>query len=159
MTRELTLFFHLIGFGLLFPTLISGMIINGRSKRASDHAAKSALLQAMRPIGLLSPLAMVIILITGIMNMNLLGVGVLTLGWLTAKIIFFTIAVISGILFGAISRRRAALVENLGSGIPEPGAEAKLRGYDRQITLYYLVMTLLILVILYLSMIGRFGGQ
>ncbi len=159
MLHELNLLLHLVGFGLLATTTVAGIILHLQYRKAKDLPAKAVVLQAMRPIGLLSPVAVLILLATGIENMRQIGVGLLTLGWLTAKIIFFALAVISGILFGIKSRARGTLVQKMVAGNAPPFAPEMLQSLDRQITLSYVVMPLLLLVILYLTVIGRLGAQ
>jgi hypothetical protein len=159
VAQELTLLFHLIGFGLLATTSVAGIFLHLQYRKAPDLQAKAALLQAMRPIGLLSPVAVLIMLVTGIGNMHAIGAGLLTLGWLTAKIIFFAMAVISGALFSVKSKQRGALIQKLISGNAPPYSEERLEVLDRQILLFYIVMPLLLVIILYLSVIGRLGAQ
>ena len=159
MAQELNLLLHLIGFGLLATTSVAGLFLHLQYRKAPDLEAKAALLRAMRPIGLLSPVAVLILLVTGIGNMHAIGAGLLTLGWLTAKIIFFAMAVISGALFSIKSKQRSALVQKMISGGAPPYSEDRVELLDRQILLFHIVMPLLILIILYLSVIGRLGAQ
>ena len=159
MTRELILLFHFIGFGILVTINIAGFILNSQYKKASDLQSKAILLRALRPIGLLSPIGILIMLITGIGNMHMLGLGVLSVGWLTGKIIFFAIAAISGIIFGITSRKRGALVAQMLAGTAPSDANQLLSGYDRQVSLSYIVFPVLMLIILWLSIYGRLGGQ
>ena len=159
MARELTLLFHFLGFGLLMTTVVAGLIINGQYRKAADLQSKATILRTMRPIGLLSPLGILIMLITGIGNMHALGVGLFTLGWLSVKIMFFAIAAISGIILGIQSKKRGALVGLMAAGNAPAKAEELLKSYDRQVNLSYLVMPLLLLIILWLSVYGRLGGQ
>lgn len=158
MVSQITLLFHLIGFGVLLTVSLAGIILNSRYKKAPDLQAKLVLLRALRPIGLLSPIGMAIMLITGIGNMHSIGAGVLEYGWLTGKIFLFAIAVISGILFGITSRKRTQLVEAIGRNEAPSGSDQLLKSYDAQIGLFYIVLPLLLLVILWLSVYGRFGG-
>jgi hypothetical protein len=159
VAQELVLLFHLIGFGLLATTSVAGIILHLQYRKATDLAARAVLLRAMRPIGLLSPIAVLLMLVTGIGNMHAIGAGLLSLGWLTAKIIFFAIAGISGLLFSIKSKQRSALVQKMIAGNAPPYAEEMVAALDRQIMLFYLVMPLLIIIILYLSVIGRLGAQ
>jgi hypothetical protein len=158
VVSEITLLFHLIGFGILLTVSLAGMILNSRYRKAPDLATKLVILRALRPIGLLSPIGMVVMLITGIGNMHSIGAGVLEYGWLTGKIFLFAIAVISGILFGITSRKRTQLIESMARNEGPAGAEALVKSYDAQIGLFYVVLPLLLLVILALSVYGRFGG-
>ena len=160
MARVLTLFFHFIGFGLLLTTTVAGYILNGQYKKAPDLPSKATILRTLKPIGLLSPIALLIMLITGIGNMQLLGYTVLDLpGWLAYKIILFVIAAISGVLFAVKSRKRAGLVIEMVSGKAPSDASDRLKAYDKQIGLFYLVLALLMIMILLLSINGRLGIQ
>lgn len=159
MARELTLLFHFLGFGLLMTINVAGIILNGQYKKAGDLSSKAIILRALRPIGLLSPIAMLVMLVTGIGNMHALGFGILTVGWLTAKIIFFAISVISGTLFGIKAKQRGALVQQMASGKAPANAQELLTAYDKQVSLFYVVMPVLMLIILSLSIYGRLGGQ
>ena len=159
MARELTLLFHFLGFGLLMTTAVAGFIINSQYRKADNLQSKSTILRTMRPLGLLSPLGILIMLITGIGNMHALGVGLFTLGWLSYKIVFFAIAAISGIIFGLQSKKRGALVSKMAAGNAPADADRLLKAYDQQVSLSYIVMPLLLLLILWLSVYGRLGGQ
>ena len=159
MLHELSLLFHIIGFGLLTTTTVAGLFLHLQYRKVQDIRSKMLLLRALKPIGLMSPIAMVIMLITGIINMTQIGVGIFTLGWLTAKIGFFAIAIVSGVLFGMKSRKRGALAQKIVSGTAPPYAEEMLDELDKQLLLFYVVMPLLLVVILYLSVWGRLGAQ
>ncbi len=159
MVRGITLFFHFIGFGLVVTLNVAGFILNRQYKKAPDLLQKGAILRALRPLGLLSPVAIVILLVTGIGNMHALGYGLLEAGWLTAKIIFFAMAAVSGILLGIKARKRGQLVQSLIAGNAPANANEQLAELDRQISLAYLVMPLLTIIIVYLAIYGRLGGQ
>ena len=140
-------------------TIVAGFILDRQYRKAPDLGAKAVILRSAKPIGLLSPFAILIMLVTGIGNMHALAFGLLTAGWLTAKIIFFAIASISGILFGIIGRKRGALVGLMAANKGPVNSEATLKGYDNQMLLFYIVMPVLLLLILCLSIYGRLGGQ
>lgn len=160
MERGAILLFHFVGLGLLVTAIVAGSILNRQYRKAPDLTTKATILRSLRPIGLLSPVGMLLMLVTGIGNMHELGYSALDLpGWLAYKIVFFAIAVISGVLFSVKSRRRAVLVQQLASGKAPADAEAMLDRQDRQITLFYVVLPLVFLVILALSITGRLGGQ
>jgi hypothetical protein len=159
VTHELILLFHLVGFGLLATVSVAGIFLHLQYRKAEDIRVKATILRAMKPIGLLSPVAVLIMLVTGIGNMISISVGLLTLGWLTAKIIFFALAVVSGVLFGMKSKQRGALVEKMIAGNAPPYSPEMLQALDKQIVLFHVVTPLLLLVILYLTVIGRLGAQ
>lgn len=77
--REIFLIIHFLGIGLFVATLIPGFILDSQYRKASDIRTKAILLRALRPIGLLSPLAVLLMLATGVANMRYLGVGLLDL--------------------------------------------------------------------------------
>jgi uncharacterized membrane protein SirB2 len=159
VARVLTLFFHFIGFGLLLTTTVAGYILNAQYKKAPDFQSKAIILRSMKPIGLLSPIALLLMLITGIGNMQMLGYTVLDLpGWLAYKIVLFAIAIISGIIFSVKSRKRATLVQEIASGKAPSNAQEMVGSYDKQINLFYFVLSILIIMILLLSINGRMGG-
>jgi uncharacterized membrane protein SirB2 len=159
MERQIFLFFHFMGMGLFVTVQTAGLILEMQYRKAPTLEAKAVLLRALKPVGLLSPLAVVITLVTGIGNMVELGLGVFSLGWLTAKIIFFAIAVISGLLFSVKARRRGALVRTMVKGEAPATADGLIRDFDRQVGLFYLVSVLLLIVIVGLAVYGRTGGQ
>ena len=159
MVREITLLLHFIGFGLLMTATVAGFLLDRQYRKASDLAAKAAVLKASKPIGLISPFGILLQLVSGIGNMHALGYGLLTEGWLSAKIILFAIASISGILFGIVARKRGALVGAMAAGKAPADAESTLRGYDGQMGMFYVVMPILLLMIICLSIYGRIGGQ
>ena len=158
MISEITLLLHLLGFGILFTVSLAGLILNSRYKNAADVHTRLIILRTLRPIGLLSPVGMAIMLVTGIGNMHSIGAGLLDYGWLTGKIFLFAIAVISGILFGITSRKRTQLLESIVKKEVGADAERLLKSYDAQIGLFYIVLPLLLVIILWLSVYGRFGG-
>jgi len=157
--REITLLLHFLGLGLLVTASAAGILLNRQYKKAEDLRTKALVLRAAKPIGLLSPVGMLVMLITGIGNMHALGVGMLTLGWLSAKLVIFAIAVVAGVMMGIISRKRGALVASMAAGQAGPDANQKLASYDSQVMFGYVLLPLLLLAILYLSVIGRLGGQ
>lgn len=137
----------------------AGYILNRQYKKAPDLKSKAAILKMMRPIGLISPIAILIMLITGIGNMHAIGLGIFDTQWLIAKTGFFATAVVCGTIFGMLSRKRAALVQLMADDNPPTDAEGLLKGYDTQVSLFYFVMFTLTITIVWLSIYGRLGGQ
>jgi uncharacterized membrane protein SirB2 len=155
-----TLFFHFVGIGLLVTTMTAGYILNRQYKKAGDYQTKAIILRSMKPIGMLSPVASLLLLITGIGNMHSLGFSILELpGWLAYKIIFYSIALISGVLFAVKSRKRAMLVGQIAAGKAPADAENTLKSFDQQIGLFYPVLAILFTIIVLLSITGRLGAQ
>lgn len=154
----ISLFFHFIGLGLFMTTATSGMILEFRLAKAPTIDQKIQISTIGRSIGLLSPLATVLMIVSGIMNMNGVGAGVLTLGWLTAKIFFFALLLISGMLFMVRSRKRTALLHEMASGAPPGETESRLKRENSQVRLFHIVVLLLLFIIMALSVYGVHGG-
>ena len=169
--RTITLLFHFIGFGIIATLNIAGNILNRQYKKAPDLLTKATILRSMRPIGMLSPLAVVIMLVTGIGNMQMMGIrfvgatidgsyepGILDIGWLTGKVILYIIIAISGVIFGIKAGKRGALVASMAKGNPPANAEELLRQYDKQIDMGYIVFPIIVIAILFLAIYGRLNG-
>jgi hypothetical protein len=155
----MSLFFHFIGFGLLVTLNVAGIILNSQYKKAPDLQTKAIILRALKPIGMLSPIAVLLMLVTGIGNMHSLGLDLMSMAWLAYKIVFFAIAAISGVIFGIISRKRGTLVGSMIKGNAPANANELLQSYDKQIKIGYIVFPILMVIILCLSIYGRLGGQ
>ena len=156
---EATLLFHLIGLGLLTTALVGGIIVHRQYKKAPDLRTAALILRAGRPFGLLSPIAMAIMLVTGIGNMHAIGAGLLTLGWLSAKISLFAVAVVAGIGLSVVARKRGALVHAMSLDDAGTGAAIRLASFDRILVVGQVLLSVLLAGILYLSVIGVLGAQ
>lgn len=159
MAPEINLFIHILGFGLLVTPLFSGILLEIQFRRAKDIQTQTTIARSLRSIGILSPIAMAVMLITGIGNMHLAGYSMSQLpGWLAFKIVAFVLALISGVLFMIQSRRRAAIIRKQAEGgAADVTGDNQLRSVNRQILLAYCVLLLLVLVIVYLSVSGVSG--
>ena len=144
---------HLIGMGMIFTTLFAGWILNGQYKRAADWKSKSLILKSLRPIGLLSPFSTLVMLASGIANMQIIGYGWFTASWLSTKVVFFVLAAVSGIFFGTKAARRGRLVHRMAEGTAAEGTEKTITAMDKQQRIFFVFQTVLILVILTLSIV------
>ena len=149
---QISLLFHIIGIGMIFTSVIGGWIVNSRYGKAADWGTKSMLLSVLRPIGMLSPFAVLLMLITGITNMHFAGLGLFSAAWLTLKLVFFALMVVSGVLFAVRGARRAKLVSQMSGGTAPAQGDAILRGLDRQQKIFFVVQTVLLLIIIALSL-------
>jgi hypothetical protein len=150
---------HLIGFGLLFSLMVGVWILNSHYKKATDIKTKVTILSAMRTFGYLSPVGVLIMLGTGIWNMNIRGLGLFTESWLTTKILFFTIAAINGVIIGAKAGKRGKLYGQILQGNSPTGAEATIASIDKQIKMIHMIQVILMLLILALTVVkpGRYA--
>jgi uncharacterized membrane protein SirB2 len=155
---QITLLLHFIGLGLLVTLSVTGFVVDSHYKKAKDLQTKATLLRVMKPIGLLSPVAILLMAISGIGNMHAFQYT-MQFSWLSNKITVFVIAAILGTFMGIISRKRGALVGKMLSSEAPPTAEAMLAKYDSIIRIISYIMPVLLLVILYFSVSGRLGAQ
>jgi hypothetical protein len=159
MRVSISFFFHLLGFGLVVTTLVAGLVLERKLRSEQDLRLKLYVGGLARTMGLLSPFAVLLLLITGIGNIvnRYAGTSVSWYqeGWLVAKIIFFVILLLNGMLYGPrISRNRTKLLKSLQEDSAPVGAEKGLASLNHQMTLFYLVQGLLLLIIVYLSLLG-----
>lgn len=157
--REINLVLHFLGFGLFVMLLVAGFTLERHYRKATDLQVKAAMLGVGKTLGLISPFAVLLMLLTGIGNMYMLGIGLFDFGWLTAKIIFFAMAAINGMLNGGRARKRGMLVMQMAKGEAAADAETKVQEIDKQQGLFFIVNGILLLLIVSLSVYGRLGGQ
>ena len=104
MNGSINFLFHLIGFGFIFTALLGGWILERRIRAEKEWSQKLYLGKTSRRFGLLSPIASIIMLLTGIVNIFNMYNGNIHLwyteGWLIAKIILFAFLLINGAVFG-----------------------------------------------------------
>jgi len=159
MKVSISFLLHLVGFGMLFTTILAGFVIDRKFRGQTDYTMKLFTAQIARTIGLLSPFAAVLLLATGIGNIHNRyldsSLSWYSEGWLVAKIILFAVSLLNGMIYGPrLTRNRTALVKSLSDHSAPPDAEQLLRSLNNQITLFYLVQTTLMLIILVLSVFG-----
>lgn len=162
MRSSINFIFHLIGFGLVFTALLGGWIVERRIRAEKDWNQKLYIGKINSRFSLLSPIACVIMLLTGIVNIFNLNEGNINLwyteGWLMAKIILFAFLLINGAVFGPILfRRRTKLMQGITEKTTTEDAEIAFKILSKSITTFYLVQFLLIIIILCLSVAG--GGK
>ncbi len=152
---QYSLVLHLIGVGLIFTSIVGGWILNRQYRKAMDWKTKALVLKSLRPIVWLFPLAVLVLLASGIGNMNL-GTRTYTLfsdAWLSYKLIFFLILVIAGIFFGIRRVRRGRIVTDMAEGSASETSARNLEALDRQQSILYLFQIVMLLLILTLSIV------
>ncbi len=155
---QITLILHFIGLGLLVTLSVTGFVVDSHYRKATDLQTKATLLRVMRPIGILSPIAILLMAVSGIGNMHAFQYT-MQFSWLSNKITVFVIAAILGTFMGIISRKRGGLVGKMLKGDAPQNADATLAKYDSIIRIISFIMPVLLLVILYFSVSGRLGAQ
>ena len=162
MRGSINFVFHLIGFGLVFTALLGGWIIERRIRAESNLDQKLFIGKISRRFGLLSTIASIVLLLTGIGNLFNLYNGDINLwhieGWLIAKIILFAFLLFNGAIFGPILvRRRTKLIQSITEKTGTEDAESTVKILSKSISTFYLVQFLLLIIILFLSVVG--GGK
>jgi uncharacterized membrane protein len=148
-----SLLVHFVGLGMIFTTLFAGWILTSQYRRSKEWGVKIAHLKSLRAIGLLSPIGVLIMLISGIGNMTL-GPHPYTLfsdAWLSMKLVLFVFLVVAGVVAGIRSGRRTKLVHQVAQGTAPDKAEEPIRALDRQLRWFYILEAILLLGILALS--------
>ncbi|HTY38050.1 MAG TPA: hypothetical protein VMH23_13115 [Bacteroidota bacterium] len=150
---------HLLGFGILSASLLGGFILDRKLRSQPDLALKLYTASVGRILGLLSPIAALLLLASGIGNIynRYAGSSVswFSEGWLVAKIVLFVLIVLNGALYGPrLTLGRSKLLKSMQDQTAPANADALSRSLNNQITLFYLVQTILLLLIVFLSVFG-----
>jgi hypothetical protein len=159
MRASISFVLHLLGFGVLTTTLLSGFVLERKFRSDIDFKLKLYTAGISRVIGLLSPFAALLLLVTGIGNIHnrMLGSSQAWYneGWLVAKIILYAVMVFNGLFYGpALTRNRLKAMKAQAEQSAPPDAEVLIRSSNKQITMFYLVQTLLLLFVVFLSVFG-----
>jgi len=159
MKNFLSLFIHIIGFGIVFTALMGGWIIERRLKAEKEWNRKLFLGTISRRFSILFPVGCIITLLSGIMNIFNMYNGSINLlymdGWLIAKIILFAFLFINGAFFGPVlARRRTKIIQGISDKNAPEDTELTLKVINKSTSTYYLVQFILLIIILFLSIAG-----
>ena len=159
MRVSITFVLHLLSIGILTTTLVAGFILDRKIRKEPDVRLKIYTAALSKSIGLLSPVAAILLLLTGIANIHNRFFGYpsewYTEGWLVAKIILFVVMVSNGMFYGpGLMRGRLKVFRSLVEQSAPTYADTQIRSYNTQITLFYAVQILLFLLIVYTSVFG-----
>jgi hypothetical protein len=159
MRVSITFVFHLLSIGTLMTTLVAGFILDRKIRREPDIHLKIYTAGLSKSIGLLSPVAAILLLLTGIANIHNRFVGYpsewYSEGWLVAKIILYAVMVFNGMFYGpGLMRGRLKVLRSQAEQSAPTNADSQIRSYNTQITLFYAVQIMLFLLIVYISVFG-----
>ncbi|MGO9480863.1 MAG: hypothetical protein ACLP05_03660 [Candidatus Kryptoniota bacterium] len=160
----LSLFFHLIGVGMIFTLLFAGPIIETNFRWENDISMKRHSAKLLRNIGLLSPFGALVLILSGIGNMNIRGITFWDLfgsyAWLGIKLVLFIVLLIMGMaLSPKTARQRALIIEKMDQ--PGPPAEDSTQSEDigdqmnslnKRQTIFFATNWVLVLLILILTL-------
>jgi uncharacterized membrane protein SirB2 len=150
---QILLVIHLLGFATLFSATVGGWILHAHYRNAGDYQSKALLLKSLRPFGILSPVAVLVMVASGIGNMVYFGLGPFSEGWLSAKLVVVFIIVVNGIIFGTRSVRRGKLVAELAEGGASEHTRTGINALDKQLSGFYAAQLMLLLIVLVLSVV------
>jgi len=150
---------HLLSFGILTTTLLAGFILDRRLRKVPDFQSKLTTAGISKTIGLLSPVATILLLLTGIANIHNRFLGSTSAwyaeGWLVAKIVLYVVMVFNGMFYGpGLMRSRLKILRSQAEQTAPLNADTSIRSLNKQITLFFVVQTLLFLLIVYSSVFG-----
>jgi uncharacterized membrane protein len=159
MNGSIGLLFHFIGFGIIFTALLGGWTLERKLRLEKEWNQKLFLGKINRRFYVLFSIAAVIMLVTGIMNIFNIYSGNVNLlyteGWLIAKIILFAFFLINGTVLGPILvRRRTKLIQLISEKKAPEDAEAVIKIINKNVSTFYLVQFILLIIIIYLSIAG-----
>ena len=152
-----SLFFHLIGVGMIFTLLFAGPIIETNFRWENDINMKRHSAKLLRNIGLLSPFGALVLMLSGIGNMifreitfvNLFG----STAWLGMKLMIFIVLLIMGMaLSPKTARQRAILLEQMSQPDPPDDINEELSALNKKQTIFFLINWILVITILLLTL-------
>ena len=154
--QSLWMFLHMLSVFLLGGIMFGTFMIERHMRQATDWPSRARLGMLARNIGMLSPIATAVLLISGIGNMVTFGYtmsqafGPATL-WLGVKIVLFFIATINGTVTSmAMGKKRMGIMMAVKNGGSPEQAETALRATFGTMNIFYAVQFILIFGILFL---------
>ena len=153
-----SLFFHLIGVGMIFTLLFAGPIIEANFRWENDVRAKVHAAKLLRNIGLLSPFGALVLILSGIGNMITLNITIWDLfgkaWWLALKLLIFIALLIMGMVISPkTAKARAMLLDQLNQLNPPEDANSQLSVLNSRQTGLFILNWVLVLVIILLTII------
>lgn len=152
MYYSISIFIHYLGIGVLITSILGGFIIHNSYRKSSNINDQLVILKILRPIGLLGPIGLGIMLISGIGNLIFLGFAsqdVISQRWLMEKLFMFFLVLIIGLYSGIRSKKRAKLIEQIISG--NENAKIEKQKFDKTSNTFLIIQTILLLAILFRS--------
>ncbi|MBS4029152.1 MAG: hypothetical protein KGZ58_11035 [Ignavibacteriales bacterium] len=149
--------FHFIGIGLLSSSLFGGWLIHNAYLREKNLQVQAQILRVLKPVGLLGPIGLGLMLITGITNIIGLGFAsmsdTISMRWLMEKLTIFVIAGVNGIVFGIRSAKRGKLVASMVEGNAPADAQLQKDKFDKSAKIFFYVQAVLFVAILLRSVL------
>ena len=152
-----SLFFHLIGVGMIFTLLFAGPITEANFRWENDLRMKEHAAKLLRSIGLLSPFGALVLILSGIANMVVRNITFANLfgsaAWLGMKLVIFIVLLAMGMVMSPkTARARAMLLDQMNQLNPPEDVNDKMAALNSKQTLFFLLNWVLVLVILLLTL-------
>jgi hypothetical protein len=151
--------FHLIAFGFVSATLIPGLVLNRKLVAEKDFSRKIQIGGIMKVFGAFALFNVILLLLTGIGNIynwySGTSIAWYEESWLVIKISLFALLAVNALFFvPKLMKNRIMIIKSLAEKTASADAEQKLSGYNNKISLFFLMQTMLLLAVLYLSVFG-----
>ncbi len=154
---HISLFFHLLGVGMIFTLLFAGPIIEANFRWENDVRMKQHAAKMLRSVGLLSPFGALVLILSGIGNMIFLKITVGALfgeyAWLGVKLLLFILLLGIGMVFSPkAARQRALLLDQMNQINPPEDANDRMEALNSKQTMFFVANWALVVVIVLLSL-------
>lgn len=149
---QIYLLIHLLGYGLLISVLIVTPILEFYLRRMDRYEDASKIANIVSKIGLLSPVAALFLIISGILLMDFWSYGLFSHGWLTGKLLVFLVMIVTGAYSSAtVGRERRKIYQELIDGKDNPKLPGELLRIHNTQTQYTRIQIIFLLMILIFS--------
>ncbi len=155
----ISLFFHLIGVGMIFTLLFAGPILEANFRWENDLRMKQHAAKLLRSVGLLSPFGALVLILSGIANMIVLNITFADLfgraAWLGLKILVFIVLLVMGMVVSPkTARARAILLDEMNQLNPPEDVNDRTAVLNRKQTVFYILNWVFVIAILLLTLYG-----
>ncbi len=153
---NISLFFHLVGVGMIFTLLFAGPIVEANFRWENDIRMKQHAAKMLRSIGLLSPFGALVLILSGIGNMISLHMTVGDLfgsaWWLGLKLLVFIVLLGIGMAVSPkTARQRAMLLDQMNQINPPEDANDKMESINSKQTIFFVANWVLVVIIVLLT--------
>lgn len=159
MSGSFVFLLHLIGFAFVSALVIAGWILNSRFINEKDLTLKLYVGGLPRIFSIISPLAALLLLASGIGNIYNLYFGTTVVwyeqSWLVMKVVLFGVMLVNGMIFGpSMSKKRLKTVQEMMENGANDENSKRLDVLNNQMRWFYIVQSVLLLGILFFSAFG-----
>lgn len=150
--QSVFLFLHIVGVGLIFAGIVAVPVVESMFRSALDARSAHTLHKVIMRLGLITPVASGVLLISGIFNIIAAQLIIFREGWLILKLVFFIIMLIIGFLQGRSFRIRGRIVEAIALDNAPETAATDIAMLTRRLATFGRIQTSLLLLILLVTL-------